>query len=161
MFELPGPPFLAILVLRLAAAAGAQPVVLGRGRVVTGTDLEKAATLALDAALAEAGIIVLLFLLGLELSLQRLWRLRRYVLGVGVAQGALTTLAIGVSGRALGAVPPAGIISGSMHDAEGARGVVVSSAAHPEPWTALGDGGLDDPKGTPDAATLVPALAAG
>jgi len=65
------------------------------------------------AALAEAGIIVLLFLLGLELSLQRLWRLRRYVLGVGVAQVALTTLAIGVSVRALGSVPPAGIILGS------------------------------------------------
>ena len=47
----------------------------------------------------------------------------------------------------------AGIISGSMHDAEGSRGVVVSSAAHPEPWTALGDGGLDDPKGKLDAAT--------
>jgi CPA2 family monovalent cation:H+ antiporter-2 len=64
------------------------------------------------AALAEAGIIVLLFLLGLELSLQRLWHLRRYVLGVGVAQVALTTLAIGVSVRALGGVPPAGIILG-------------------------------------------------
>jgi outer membrane protein OmpA-like peptidoglycan-associated protein len=47
----------------------------------------------------------------------------------------------------------AGIISGSMHDAEGSRGVVVSSVAHPEPWTALGDGGLDDPKGKLDEAT--------
>jgi outer membrane protein OmpA-like peptidoglycan-associated protein len=46
-----------------------------------------------------------------------------------------------------------GIISGAMHDAEGSRGVVVSSAAHPEPWTALGDGGLDDPKGKLDEAT--------
>jgi len=64
------------------------------------------------AALAEAGIIVLLFLLGLELSLQRLWQLRRYVLGVGVAQVALTTLAIGASVRALGGVQPAGIILG-------------------------------------------------
>ena len=33
--------------------------------------------------LAELGIVFLLFLLGLELSLQRLWQLRRYVLGVG------------------------------------------------------------------------------
>jgi len=64
------------------------------------------------AVLAEFGIVTLLFLLGLELSLQRLWQLRRYVLGVGVAQVALTTLAIGASVRALGGVPPAGIILG-------------------------------------------------
>jgi CPA2 family monovalent cation:H+ antiporter-2 len=65
------------------------------------------------AALAEAGIIVLLFLLGLELSLQRLWQLRRFVLGIGLVQVVLTTLAIGVIVRALGGVPPAGIILGA------------------------------------------------
>jgi CPA2 family monovalent cation:H+ antiporter-2 len=64
------------------------------------------------APLAEAGIIVLLFLLGLELSLQRLWQLRRYVLGVGLAQVVITTLAIGASVRMLGGVPPAGIVLG-------------------------------------------------
>jgi predicted CoA-substrate-specific enzyme activase len=37
-------------------AGDAPPKVLGRGRVATGTDLEKAATLALAAALAEAGL---------------------------------------------------------------------------------------------------------
>jgi CPA2 family monovalent cation:H+ antiporter-2 len=62
--------------------------------------------------LAELGIIVLLFLLGLELSLQRLWQLRRYVLGVGLLQVALSTLAIGVIVRLSGAVPPAGIVLG-------------------------------------------------
>lgn len=62
--------------------------------------------------LAEFGIIVLLFLLGLELSLQRLWQLRRYVLGVGLAQVVFTTFAIGASVRLLGGVPPAGIILG-------------------------------------------------
>ncbi len=62
--------------------------------------------------LAEFGIVMLLFLLGLELSLQRLWDLRRYVLGVGLVQVALTSLAIGVSLRFLGAVPPAGLILG-------------------------------------------------
>ncbi len=36
--------------------------------------------------LAELGIVFLLFLLGLELSLSRLWQLRRYVLGVGLVQ---------------------------------------------------------------------------
>lgn len=62
--------------------------------------------------LAEFGIVMLLFLLGLELSLQRLWDLRRYVLGVGLAQVALTAIAIGVSLRLLGAVPPAGLVLG-------------------------------------------------
>jgi CPA2 family monovalent cation:H+ antiporter-2 len=62
--------------------------------------------------LAEFGIVVLLFLLGLELSLQRLWQLRRYVLGVGLAQVLISTLAIGVTIRLSGAVPPAGIVLG-------------------------------------------------
>ncbi len=64
------------------------------------------------AVLAEFGIVVLLFLLGLELSLQRLWQLRRYVLGVGLAQVLLATLAIGASVRLAGGVPPAGIVLG-------------------------------------------------
>ncbi len=64
------------------------------------------------AALAEFGIVVLLFLLGLELSLQRLWQLRRYVLGVGLLQVLLSTLAIGGSIRLFGGVPPAAIVLG-------------------------------------------------
>ncbi|HET9717822.1 MAG TPA: cation:proton antiporter [Pseudolabrys sp.] len=64
------------------------------------------------APLAEAGIIFLLFLLGLELSLLRLWQLRRYVLGVGLAQVALTTLAIGVAVRAFIEAPPVGVVLG-------------------------------------------------
>jgi K+:H+ antiporter len=64
------------------------------------------------AVLAEFGIIVLLFLLGLELSLQRLWQLKRYVLGVGLAQVLLSTLAIGITVRLSGAMPPAGIVLG-------------------------------------------------
>jgi CPA2 family monovalent cation:H+ antiporter-2 len=62
--------------------------------------------------LAEFGIIILLFLLGLELSLQRLWHLRRYVLGVGLAQVALTTVAIGLTVRFAGGGPPAGVVLG-------------------------------------------------
>jgi CPA2 family monovalent cation:H+ antiporter-2 len=62
--------------------------------------------------LAEFGIIMLLFLLGLELSLQRLWQLRRYVLGVGLAQVVVTTLAIGTALRFSGAVRPSGLILG-------------------------------------------------
>jgi CPA2 family monovalent cation:H+ antiporter-2 len=64
------------------------------------------------AVLAEFGIIILLFLLGLELSLQRFLQLRRYVLGVGMVQVVVTTLLIGVTVRLAGGVPPAGIVLG-------------------------------------------------
>ena len=62
--------------------------------------------------LAEFGIVMLLFLLGLELSLQRFWQLRRYVLGVGLAQVAVSTLVIGAVVHFSGAVRPAGIVLG-------------------------------------------------
>ena len=61
---------------------------------------------------AELGIIFLLFLLGLELSLQRIVELRRYILGVGLVQMVVTTLAIGLLVRISGAQPPAGIVLG-------------------------------------------------
>jgi CPA2 family monovalent cation:H+ antiporter-2 len=62
--------------------------------------------------LAELGIIFLLFLLGLELSIGRLWQLRRYLFGVGLAQVALTTVSIGLLVRWLVAPPPAGVVLG-------------------------------------------------
>ncbi|GIK79151.1 MAG: potassium transporter TrkA [Alphaproteobacteria bacterium] len=62
--------------------------------------------------LAELGIVFLLFLLGMELSLQRLWQLRRYVLGVGLVQVVVTVLAIGATVRLAGIRPPAGVILG-------------------------------------------------
>jgi CPA2 family monovalent cation:H+ antiporter-2 len=62
--------------------------------------------------LAELGIIFLLFLLGLELSLQRLWQLRRYVLGVGLVQVVASALAIGMIVRWSGIMPPGGIVLG-------------------------------------------------
>lgn len=62
--------------------------------------------------LAELGIVFLLFLLGMELSLQRLWQLRRYVLGVGAIQVVVSTFAIGAVIRWSGLPPPTGIIIG-------------------------------------------------
>lgn len=46
-------------------------------------------------ALAELGVIFLMFLIGLELSLQRVWAMRRWVFGAGTAQVLLSALAIG------------------------------------------------------------------
>lgn len=62
--------------------------------------------------LAELGIVFLLFLLGMELSMQRLWQLRRYVLGVGAIQVMASILAIGTLIRWSGLPPPTGLILG-------------------------------------------------
>ena len=47
-------------------------------------------------ALSEFGVVMLLFIIGLELSPARLWVMRRQVFGVGALQVLLTTLALGV-----------------------------------------------------------------
>jgi CPA2 family monovalent cation:H+ antiporter-2 len=62
--------------------------------------------------LAELGIVFLLFLLGMELSLRRLWQLRRYVLGVGAIQVIGSIVAIGLAVRWSGFPPPTGLILG-------------------------------------------------
>ena len=62
--------------------------------------------------LAELGIVFLLFLLGMELSLPRLWQLRRYVLGVGLMQVAISIVVIGTIIRWSGLQPPAGLVLG-------------------------------------------------
>lgn len=62
--------------------------------------------------LAELGIVFLLFLLGMELSMRRLWQLRRYVLGVGTVQVLASIFAIGAIIRYSGFPPPTGVIIG-------------------------------------------------
>ncbi len=42
--------------------------------------------------IAEYGVVLLLFLIGLELKPQRLWRMRSWIFGLGAAQVGLTTL---------------------------------------------------------------------
>ena len=51
---------------------------------------------------AELGVVLLLFLVGLELEPSRLWALRRPVFGYGGAQVLLTSLALGFIANALG-----------------------------------------------------------
>lgn len=46
-------------------------------------------------ALSEFGVVMLLFIIGLELSPARLWVMRRQVFGIGALQVLLTTLALG------------------------------------------------------------------
>src|SRR5688572_2763159 len=54
---------------------------------------------------AEFGVVLLLFLIGLELDPQRLWALRRQILGMGSAQVALTAGAVAAIAWSLGQPP--------------------------------------------------------
>ncbi len=52
--------------------------------------------------LAEFGVVLLLFIIGLELQPSRLWQMRRAVFGTGFAQVAITATALTLIGRAFG-----------------------------------------------------------
>lgn len=64
------------------------------------------------APFAELGVLFLLFLLGLELSFERLWALRRVVFGTGLLQVSGCAVLIALSGWALGLDPVAATVVG-------------------------------------------------
>lgn len=64
------------------------------------------------APFAELGVLFLLFLLGLELSFQRLWQLRRMVFGAGAVQAITSATLIGGVLYVLGVDPPAAVTIG-------------------------------------------------
>ncbi|MGH6719957.1 MAG: cation:proton antiporter [Alphaproteobacteria bacterium] len=64
-------------------------------------------------ALAELGVVFLLFTIGLELSLARLWAMRRFVFGLGGAQVAATGSVIAVIASLFGNPLPAATILGA------------------------------------------------
>lgn len=76
-------------------------------RYVVITDLEGVR------ALAELGVIFLLFRVGLELSFERLWAMRRLVFGIGALQVAITSSVIGAIAWAFGNSPQASIVLGA------------------------------------------------
>jgi CPA2 family monovalent cation:H+ antiporter-2 len=61
---------------------------------------------------AELGVLFLLFLIGFELSLARLWSLRRYVLGIGAVQFLLSALVLRVGMWAMGVSTSNAIVLG-------------------------------------------------
>lgn len=63
--------------------------------------------------LAEFGIVFLLFMIGLELSLQRLWQMKRLVLGLGLLQVLVTTIVIALVARLFGNATPAALVLGA------------------------------------------------
>jgi len=62
--------------------------------------------------LAELGVVFLLFMIGLELSPERLWALRRLVFGLGTLQVTLTAVVIGMIAWAFGNPPGAALVLG-------------------------------------------------
>jgi monovalent cation:proton antiporter-2 (CPA2) family protein len=64
-------------------------------------------------ALAELGVIFLLFMIGLELSVDRLWEMRRLVFGLGSLQVLITATVIGLIAWKFGNAPAASMILGS------------------------------------------------
>lgn len=65
------------------------------------------------AQLAEFGVVFLLFMIGLELSWERLRRMRRFVFGLGGLQVAISLAAIGAAAYALGQPLPAALAVGA------------------------------------------------
>ncbi|HET7197487.1 MAG TPA: monovalent cation:proton antiporter-2 (CPA2) family protein [Burkholderiales bacterium] len=61
---------------------------------------------------AELGIVLLLFLVGLELNARRVWQLRRAIFGLGAAQVLATTAAIALAAYALGQPLVVGVVAG-------------------------------------------------
>jgi monovalent cation:proton antiporter-2 (CPA2) family protein len=64
-------------------------------------------------ALAELGIVFLLFMIGLELSVDRLWAMRRMVFGLGGAQVVVTGAAIAVIASYFDNTLPAAMVLGA------------------------------------------------
>jgi monovalent cation:proton antiporter-2 (CPA2) family protein len=62
---------------------------------------------------AELGVVLLLFVIGLELQPTRLWALRRSVFGLGTIQVTVTSLLLALVAIALGVPPIAAAIAGS------------------------------------------------
>ena len=62
---------------------------------------------------AELGVALLLFMIGLELSFERLWRLRRVVFGLGGAQVVVGAVAIAWVARQFGNAPAVAVILGA------------------------------------------------
>src|SRR5512147_1150142 len=62
--------------------------------------------------IAEFGVVLLLFLVGLELNPQRVWSMRRAIFGLGGLQVALTVAAVAAVASALGQPLAVGLIAG-------------------------------------------------
>jgi len=63
-------------------------------------------------SVAEIGVVLLLFIIGLELKLSDLWSMKQAIFGLGFAQMALTTLCLGGAAIAIGFEAKAAFVTG-------------------------------------------------
>lgn len=64
------------------------------------------------ATVAELGVVLLLFIIGLELKMSHLWSMKRDIFGLGLAQLALTAICLGSAAVAIGFTPKAAFVTG-------------------------------------------------
>jgi len=63
-------------------------------------------------ALAEVGVLFLMFAIGLDLSVERMWAMRRWVFGAGTAQVAVCSFAVGLIAWLFGNPPQTAVMLG-------------------------------------------------
>ena len=95
-----------IVPLFQLARLGAVPGFLVAGVVVGPSGLAAIDTVSEISYLAEIGVVLLLFVIGIELKPSRLWLMRRQVFGLGSAQVVLTGAALAALGLFLFGMPP-------------------------------------------------------
>jgi glutathione-regulated potassium-efflux system ancillary protein KefC len=116
-------PFLYTLVSLLAAAVVAVPVAkriglgsvlgyLAAGLVIGPAGFDLVGDVESVGEISELGVVMLLFLIGLELRPQRLWVMRRSVLGLGAAQVAVTGTVLCAIAHALSLAWPVAVVVG-------------------------------------------------
>ncbi|WP_243372699.1 monovalent cation:proton antiporter-2 (CPA2) family protein [Microvirga solisilvae] len=64
------------------------------------------------ATVAELGVVLLLFIIGLELKLSHLWSMKRDIFGLGFAQLGVTALCLGLAASMIGFGPKAAFVIG-------------------------------------------------
>ena len=94
--------------LRLGAVLG----FLAAGLVIGPWGLRLVTEVESTMGFAELGVVLLLFIIGLELQPSRLWVLRKTVFGLGAAQVGATTIVIGAVAFGFGLPLPAAIVVG-------------------------------------------------
>jgi monovalent cation:proton antiporter-2 (CPA2) family protein len=148
---------LTTLVVLLAAATIAVPLtrragfgsVLGyllAGIVIGPAGLRLVTDIDAIASIASLGVVMLLFLIGLEVRPQRLWVMRRSVFGLGTAQVAISGAALAALAHAAGIGWPGAIVLGA--------GLAMSSTAIVLPMLAERDL-LTSPAGRDTFAVLL------
>lgn len=95
-----------IVPLFQLARLGAVPGFLVAGVVVGPSGLAAIDNVSEIRYLAEIGVVLLLFVIGIELKPSRLWLMRRQVFGLGSAQVLFTGAVLGAAGLLLFAMPP-------------------------------------------------------